>query len=556
MPIYRSDQTQLSFSAEAGLGGYMDFIITATTAGWTGGLINMFPGGLVAGSRSVIFDGVSGGTLSVGDYVSIGTPNTAHSEIRRISSLGTYTGGGAGTVFFDYPTGFFHADNDPIVEATVSTAPTGQSFATFFPGVWETINVPDLIPEIIPIYMGSTTALRNWSIAYRGKQSFPGSLPGLILLNGFPLRFPFGRIDTIGTPSSITTINQDILVGQRTLSMVANAAYTNGNLIQVGSGNTHEVRQIISGGVGTILTVNYPFLIPQTSGAALSIQVSPFTHTILERNDLDTMTWHLLHRDSGETTANDFITRYIGGKVNRATISADEGETVRFSIDDIQFIDLVHNQQNSSGVTGDIAKFSGSLISPSGVGGSMIHSGGALAPTSHPTTPPYYFSQGTISLFGITFGVIRNFRIEINNNLDARYYLRDTAGDRTPSAFIEQRREYKIFATVTMPDSITSTATTRTLFKELVLEGTYNTIFTTTNASIGFNISLTFTRGTNDTIVITSPVGGAASAGIGTQGCFFLRASHDIGENPIQVDGEILIRNMSIVITDSIGVYP
>ena len=72
---------------------------------------------------------------------------------------------------------------------------------------------------------------------------------------------------------------------------------------------------------------------------------------------------------------------------------------------------------------------------------------------------------------------------------------------------------------------------------------------------MGFDISLTFTKGTNDTIVITSPITTAA-AGINTQGCFFLRAPHNIGENPIQVDGDILLRNMQIVITDSVGVYP
>ena len=76
--------------------------------------------------------------------------------------------------------------------------------------------------------------------------------------------------------------------------------------------------------------------------------------------------------------------------------------------------------------------------------------------------------------------------------------------------------------------------------------------------------TLTFTRGTNDTITITSPsqsppeiTAATPATGLNAQGCFFLRASHEIGtESPVEVEGEILLRNLGIIITDTVAVYP
>ena len=111
-------------------------------------------------------------------------------------------------------------------------------------------------------------------------------------------------------------------------------------------------------------------------------------------------------------------------------------------------------------------------------------------------------------------------------------------------------------AQVAMEDSVASSANTRTLWKELVLEGNYG------SGMQGFDIHMTFTRGANDTIVIKSPsnattASGGASAGFGAQGCFITAAPHPVGgDSPIQLDVNILMRDLSIVVTDSEAVYP
>ena len=158
--------------------------------------------------------------------------------------------------------------------------------------------------------------------------------------------------------------------------------------------------------------------------------------------------------------------------------------------------------------------------------------------------------------FGVPFARIRSFSIDINNNLEPRFYLNDNGSGRIVSEIQEQRRNYSMTASIAMEDSIASSANTRTLWKELILEGNYG------SGMQGFDIHMTFTRGTNDTIVIKSPsnattANGGAAAGFGTQGCFLTSAPHPVGgDSPVQIDASILMRDLSIVITDSEGVYP
>ncbi len=584
MPVYRAEQAHLSIASEAGAGGYMEIIDTTTDAAdWTALLSAALP----AGSRAVTFD-TGSGTLAVGNYILIGTAGDVGAEIRRIASLGSYNGTDAtGTILLDYPTGFPHANNDPLDERS-NAAPTGSTytagttggaildagdgginFATFLPGVYETITTPDLTPEMLPQYFLKTTGDRNWAYMYRGKQSFTGSVSNFILLNGYPLKYPFGRVASVGTDSGAGGSDTDgaTLVGDRAFTITSATGYAAGDFIQIGTGNTAEVRQIIIVS-GTTITLNYPLMIAHADAETCNEVIAPFTHTMVETAELASMTWNVLMRDSEETAANDFIRRFVGGKVNRATLSADEGELLRYAWDDVQFLDLVHNQTRHSAVTGDasgadiMAKSSNMLLTPigdatnAGIGGDMPNASGALSAAVYPTTEPYYFSQGALVFFGVTFARIRNFRLEINNNTEPKYYINDQARDRIPTDIQEQRREYTLTATIAMPDTVAANATTRTLWKELILEGALTNPTTGAQALTGFDITLTFTRGASDTITLTSPSSAASTAFEG-QGCFFRRAQNSIEqESPVQVEGEIILRNLSTVIVDQIAVYP
>ena len=146
--------------------------------------------------------------------------------------------------------------------------------------------------------------------------------------------------------------------------------------------------------------------------------------------------------------------------------------------------------------------------------------------------------------------------MDINNNLEPRFYLNDSGSGRIVSEIQEQRRNYTMTAAIAMEDSGAASATTRTLWKELILEGNYG------SGMQGFDIHMTFTRGANDTIVIKSPSNastssGGAGTGFGAQGCFITGAPHPVGgDSPVQIDTAILMRDLSIVVTDSEAVYP
>jgi len=174
-----------------------------------------------------------------------------------------------------------------------------------------------------------------------------------------------------------------------------------------------------------------------------------------------------------------------------------------------------------------------------------------------PTTEPYYFSQGSVTIFGQEIARIRNFSLSIANNEEPRYYIQRRFGrNRGPTEIREQRREYSLSVTLALPDSTPAlTETTARLFNELLWEGDYGPGSGT--GMQGFNLILRFDRGTADSIVITIPDDGAAATGGNEQGAFIRTAPHAIsGENPLQVDADVLFRNLKILVTDSEYYYP
>ena len=196
------------------------------------------------------------------------------------------------------------------------------------------------------------------------------------------------------------------------------------------------------------------------------------------------------------------------------------------------FIDMNHNQYISSST--EVNKYDAS---------------NKAVTVEYPTTEPYYFSQGSVTMFGVEFARITNFTININNNLEPRYFIRDDGSERTPSEIYEGRREYSMTATVVLPDSLASTSTTAPLFKQLLAEG----------SNTGFDIDIIFTRGTNDTMTINIPADADGNSGTGgnNQGAFLRSANTSVStDNPTSAEVDILFRNMSITIVDSEPVYP
>jgi len=577
MAIYRADQAVVTFGTEAAQGGIPEGA-SAVTDGSGTAVINM-SSGLPAGSRSITVDSLSG--LTAGEFIQIG-PEVSGSgtyreaEVRRVEYVD-----GTTILHLDTPTAFFHADNTNIQVVTATTDTDDDKIMTFIPGVYETVDVPDPEMSIEPRYLLGTSSKRNYFTQYKSSQSYSGSIGSFILLNGWPLRFPIGKVTSIpsgGTISTRTYLEDDAKKGDMWIRVNSATNLAAGDLIVLDyassptTSDVCEVRRLVAVSNTTYFKLNYPLQFDHAGAGSGSNQVreisSPdfYQHDIFETVDLDTISWNVLLRDSGETEANDLIRRYFGAKVGSTSISASEEGMLTMSWDGLTFLGMNHNQADHTGLGEDYA----SSQSMPGLGlmqtiddGDMVGtvasnaSSYALRDRSYPKTNPYFFSQGTVSMFGTEFARIRDFNIGIDNSIEPRYYINTRHGklQRGPSETREGSRNYSMSATLALPDSTAATADTATLFKELLLEGDYGTNASPSNK--GFAITLTFTRATNDSITITIPADGTAATGGNESGAFITSATHNVGgSGALEVDASMIFRNMKIQIKDSVPLYP
>ena len=559
MAIYRSDQTQLTFGVEAAQGGAPEMAEgTLVSSGADADL----QADVDAGSRTIAINEITSAAFVAGDFIRIGTiagteANTVvEHEIRKIEDIsGTQqvgtSPGNTITLTLDRPVAFFHATDEEVKEVNAIGGADARNnvdkYINQIPGIYETVDLPDPEMAIEPAYFLGTGSKRNFTRAYSGQQTYNGSVGSFVLLNGKALRFPIGQVTTVPSATATDTIllNQTNGAKKGDIFITCDGANV-GNLaaddyIQIieADGTKSEVRKIIAD-ISDTFKLDYPLQFDHADNAVINeVSASPtYTHTITETVDLPSLSLHAHMQSSDEDATKNFDRRYYGGKVGNASISAEEGGMLMMSWGSMNFMGMIHNQQTSSNGTIGVPFYSlMQTISDSDV--------------QHPTTEPYYFSQGELTMFGQTIARLRSFDISISNNVESAYYISKQLGrHRGPSEVNEGRREYTMSATIALPDAGAASTAARTLFNELLLEGDYN------SGKKGFDISLVFTRGTNDTITINIP-DSTADAGANAQGAFIRSAPHNFGtDNPFQVDVDILFRNMKITVVDSEHYYP
>ena len=610
MGVFRSDQAQVTFAAETAQGADIERYSSAAVSN-----ASTLDGAVSAGALSLTL--TSGSSYVVGDFIRIGETATAlqNVEVRRIEYKDS------NVVYLDRPVAFYHADDEAVkrltgnygtVTASGRFGTIGRKYITFVPGVYETVDVPDPEMAIEPRYFLGTTAKRNYFEAYKGQQAYSGGISDMILLNGWPLRFPIGKIITVPSASAVVgTIAAASKRGDVFINPAADysSTFSVGDVIIVDyvaaptTSSVQEVRKVVGINAAAYIEVDYPFNFDHASGVAVrkgTTTSTPYyyTHHILETTDLDTISMHVYMRSSNELDTHDFSRRYLGGMVGSMTISAEEGGLLTCGWDTIPFMNMIHNQKGHTGFAGSYG--SGSLADSAAtdvpgfalmhdiVGADINKLPGDNATTdlddvakqhsASSTTEPYYFSRGSLQFNGNEFARVRNFSLSITNNEEPRYYISKRFGrNRGPSELREQQREYTLTVDVAVPDTATnasaSTVNSATgLFKELLLEGDYGT---DANPNMkGITARLEFLRGTTDRIVIdmpgidegtTLPNGGVGAGTAGTsaaeggnnQGLFIRTAPHSItGDNPMQVSLDMMVRNLKITIEDTIPVYP
>ena len=543
MAVYRSDQAQITFGTESTPGGYPGMATSVTT----GSGDDTLTGAHNAGVTKLTVGSTTG--ITAGEDIKIGGASNTESEIRRVEFVDSAT-----VLFIDAPTAHYHAASSPVQVVTATATTANEVYMNQIPGVYDTVEVPDLTPTLEPRYFLGTQSKRNFFSVYKGQQAFTGSISGFVLLNGRALRYPFGKVVT--KPSAVTArpyLGADARIGDVFITVAAATNLAVNDLIVIDyvasplATSVSEVRKIVAIS-STILQLDYPLTYLHTGAGSGTTQIQEvattgvtYDHHIFEQVDLDTVSWHVHMRDSGETAANDFDRTYFGGLIGSATLAADEGGMLNMSWDGVNFQGFKHNQMLGNSTS------SSAIVPHAGVMQSITSTN-----VDFPSTNPYFFSQGSVTMFGVEVARVRSFNLGVSNGEEPRYYLKRRQGHkRGPSEIREQRREYTLGVTLALPDSQAAATGGNTLFKEFLTEGDFG------SGMQGFNIVLEFTRGTNDKITITIPDDGTAATGGNQQGAFFRSAPHGItADNPVQVDADILIRNAKILVTDSLYYYP
>lgn len=147
--------------------------------------------------------------------------------------------------------------------------------------------------------------------------------------------------------------------------------------------------------------------------------------------------------------AYPLIRNWEGGKINRLTLSAAEGEELRLNLDEMLFANMAHN------IEGVSKSGSPHLMNDPGAG-----AGGR-----------YVFAGAEMKVFGVTILRIRRFALTLDNQIEPRYYLAkvDPNGAMTqvPTEFVEGKRKYVL----TIDMDVADPSTDLTLFKFFMNEG-------------------------------------------------------------------------------------
>jgi len=275
-----------------------------------------------------------------------------------------------------------------------------------------------------------------------------------------------------------------------------------------------DAKELYSGSIPDIWLQNgrlFHYVLGQTATAG------SYTHTVTPKMQLPSFTWEVNERNEAGTAV--MTRRYHGCKVNRATLEAREGEVLVMGLDDIVCQNMSHS------VSAGTNKYDAALS--------------ANAPSAL-SEQPYHFHEGQLSLFGTTFAEVKGFRLDINQNIEPKYYIdRSVSDEPIPRALHEGRTNFRCSATIDLVDT--------SIFTALLLKGVY------TAAYRGFTGSLTFQRGgdSTDTIEVTL---GVTSPTVTDPGCFLRNAPSRVVETPlIPIDVELEVPYVSVVVKDDIS---
>ncbi len=372
--------------------------------------------------------------------------------------------------------------------------------------------------------------------AHEGPQSFHGSVPIVLVQfnesrsilemilgahSGDTIETSAAASDTSYTATTMVNTGEDFTAGTD-VKDGTHAVFAGNSIGYIGTdvgGGVTEVTVYPTPARSGTAGWNGPIPVGGLSGDGYEIRVTESIGTstgdkfIVQQQNLHTMSWGAQIR--GSNGESNMVINYLGGKVNRATLSARAGQKLQLSLDDVIFRDLLH----------DVALPSTSVAKYGAIGGGATNT---KVPTpSHPTEEPLVFSQGTISLFELstTFARIVSFSLTIDHQLtDQQYVSTVTVGGSTVISQVPFEITEGI-RVITL--EVEALLDNRQYWEHLMRQGKNDAL----SAKTGFDIQLQFRNDASATerMWIQSPAAGDPVLVTGVDGSTALASATNVG---------------------------
>ena len=407
------------------------------------------------------------------------------------TSSHTITGNTTDTISFTPATAVTAADDYFVIRGYGAPCPAPSNFskatlnADNWLGLVESATFPNIEIEMkqLNLQLGGT---RNFTHQYKGIETASGGNINLVANQGHWLYYALGKCTAV-------TPHTDILTTVTTSGVTAFASNSADNNAFVFDDTAHiETGPIFYRTMGSKFV---PPLMPSDVATPADLErldilsttdmATKFvTYTFSEQNTsqlpsfaleqsiskLESSDTYLTDIDSADTESHTFVRVARGNRVNTLTMTANENEEVKMTMD-----------LNTSAVTElDIDT---EMYARRGQSNVENFSNRKAAQSGH--LEPFFFSDGTITIYNQELLKITNFTLTINNNIQDKRFI-SAVKDRGIKQGIPSQRNYEI--------SFTALVTDDKLFRELVSseEDVTNNITLQFDKSNGEQIKLVF----------------------------------------------------------------
>ena len=319
------------------------------------------------------------------------------------------------------------------VTLSVTTSSTGNPrlLSDTWIGLADSITVPTTSVEMKQLNLASA-GTRNYIYQFKGAESTDGGSINLFANNFSFLYYALGKkvIGTVGNETSATLTNEHITSGLSGTNFIFDDTGNTGDRFYRVEGNTicppirkgiDDTAGVKKVGTGASDFITYTY----TEENGEELPSFALEYTLKKGSQLSTVA-----TDANSEAVYSKI--YPGCQVNTLTITADEGQEIKLDVSLMTKTTVVAdtNYETFNGET-DVQNF---VNYGSRVGGQAGQDDGLMT--------PYFFSDGTIEMFGNEYIRIQNCTLTINNGLQDKRYIGRT--NKTIKTMVTGQRTYEL----------------------------------------------------------------------------------------------------------------